>query len=88
MKLKRILKWSAGAIFVVLLLATTAIFIAYWRSTNDCERLTAPTGETMKSIVYCDYGSPDVLRLADIAKPVPNDDQLLVKVPRSVRQSL
>ena len=84
MKLKRIIKgtikWTIRAIALLLILAVTWLFIAYWRSTNDCERLTAPEGATMKAIVYCDYGSPDVLKLADIAKPVPNDDQLLVKV--------
>jgi NADPH:quinone reductase-like Zn-dependent oxidoreductase len=34
----------------------------------------------MKAIVYCDFGSPDVLRFQDIEKPVPNDDQVLIKV--------
>ena len=34
----------------------------------------------MKAIMYCDYGSPDVLELRDIARPVPNDDQVLVRV--------
>ena len=33
----------------------------------------------MKAIVYCDYGVSN-LKLEDIAKPVPNDDQILVKV--------
>lgn len=34
----------------------------------------------MKAMVYHDYGSPDVLRLEEIDKPVPNDNQLLVRV--------
>lgn len=38
------------------------------------------TGPRMKAIVYHDYGSPDVLRLEEIDKPVPNDNQLLIRV--------
>ncbi|MEN3368383.1 MAG: hypothetical protein V7609_526 [Verrucomicrobiota bacterium] len=34
----------------------------------------------IKAYFYRDYGSPDVLRLEEIAKPVPADDQVLVKV--------
>jgi NADPH:quinone reductase-like Zn-dependent oxidoreductase len=34
----------------------------------------------MKAIVYTDYGSPDVLRLEDVDRPVPRDDQVLVRV--------
>src|SRR5256714_3956557 len=34
----------------------------------------------MKAIVYHTYGSPDVLKLQEVQKPVPQDDEVLVKV--------
>jgi NADPH:quinone reductase-like Zn-dependent oxidoreductase len=34
----------------------------------------------MKAIRFCEYGSPDVVKLADVEKPVPKDDQILIKV--------
>src|SRR5256886_2357845 len=80
MKLKRILKWSVRAILLALILAFLAGFIAYWRSTNDCDRNTGAPVNPMKTIVHCEYGSPDVLKLEDVEKPVPNDNQVLIKV--------
>jgi NADPH:quinone reductase-like Zn-dependent oxidoreductase len=34
----------------------------------------------MKAIIYTHYGSPDNLRMTDVPKPTPKDDQVLVKV--------
>lgn len=35
---------------------------------------------TMRAIVFTRYGSPDVLELKEVAKPIPGDDEVLVKV--------
>ena len=34
----------------------------------------------MKAIVYHKYGSPDVLKLGEVQKPTPRDDEVLIKV--------
>ena len=66
-------------ILVALVLGFLAGVIAYWRSTNDCDRKTALV-HPMKAIHFCEYGSPDVLKFEDVEKPVPNDDQVLIKI--------
>jgi NADPH:quinone reductase-like Zn-dependent oxidoreductase len=76
----RIFKWTAVAILVLVLFGAGAIFVAYWKSDNDCGRAAAAPGNAMKAITYCDYGSPDVLKLEEIEKPVPAADQVLVRV--------
>ena len=34
----------------------------------------------MKAIVYTEYGSPDVLHLAEVAKPAPQDNEVLIRI--------
>ena len=73
---KRILKWTASIIVLALILWG---FIAYWTSTNDCERYATTPANPVKAVVYCDYGVPN-LKLREIEKPTPADDQILVRV--------
>jgi NADPH:quinone reductase-like Zn-dependent oxidoreductase len=72
---KRVLKWSVLIILVALIVWFQ---IAYWTSTNDCSHMAAPKNP-MKAIINCDYGLAN-LKLENVEKPVPNDDQVLVKV--------
>ena len=80
MKIKTILKWTLRVLLAVLVLGGITIFIAYWRSTNDCEHYSSVPANPMKAVVHCEYGKPDVLQVKDIEKPTPNDTQLLVRV--------
>jgi len=80
MKIKSILKWTLRVILAVVLLAGIMIFIAYWRSTNDCERYSVAPANPMKAVVHCEYGTPEVLEVKEIEKPTPDDTQLLVRV--------
>src|SRR5256886_14610504 len=85
MKIKRIIKWGAVSIFFALI---TCLFIAYWTSTNDCGRSIPPGSERMKAIRYCAYGSPDVLKVEQVEKPAPNDNEVLVRVRAASLNSL
>ena len=80
MKLKRIVRWTLRIVLIALLFAGMAIFIAYWRSSNDCQRQSAAPANPIKAVVHCEYGTPDVLEVRDIEKPAPDAMQLLVRV--------
>src|SRR5205807_10233652 len=71
----------AAAISLALVVAFS---VAYFRSTNRCNGpKPASLRDPMKQVVYCDYGEADVLKLEDVEKPVPGDDELLIKVRAS-----
>jgi NADPH:quinone reductase-like Zn-dependent oxidoreductase len=75
---RRILRRIFGYGFSLLILLIGGAFL-YSLATEKQEPIE--TGEPhMKAVVYTSYGPPDVLEIRDIKKPVPNDDQALVKV--------
>jgi NADPH:quinone reductase-like Zn-dependent oxidoreductase len=84
MKLKRLLKWTARGLLIVFFTLTGWGLIAYWTSTNDCDTRPAPV-HPMKAIRYCEYGD---VKLDDVEKPVPKDNQVLVKVRAASLNSL
>jgi NADPH:quinone reductase-like Zn-dependent oxidoreductase len=68
---------------VLVLAAATTLGVALTLSHNSpCAAAQSPPAGTplMKAIVYRCYGSPDVLKLEDIAQPSPADKRMLVKV--------
>jgi hypothetical protein len=53
MKLKRLIK---RGLILILLTLLVWLFVAYWTSTNDCNRYTTIPTNPMKAIVNCEYG--------------------------------
>ena len=76
------MKWTA----IVILLALILWGVAYWTSTNDCNRDASGPNNPMKAIRYCEYGSPDVVKLDEVEKPVPNDNQSFDQSSRGFTQ--
>src|SRR6266496_3877366 len=74
-RIRRVLK----RVFYLIVILIGIFAIYTWATGARQEPIE--TGEPhMKAVVYTNYGSPDVLEIRDIKKPVPNDDQVLIKV--------
>ena len=68
----------------ILIFLALAIFSLGLVLSHNADCVPAPeissASLSMKAIVYRCYGSPDVLTYEDIEKPMPGDDEVLVKV--------
>lgn len=80
-RLRKVLRVSliVLALLVVVVLVPLAVVLSH-----DSPCATAPAlragATSMQAITYRCYGSPDVLKLESVEKPVPSDNQVLVKV--------
>ena len=78
---RRVRRIIARLAAFALLVSLSGCLFAYFRSTNECADQDRPSPAIgMQAVVYCDYGSPDVLKLETVEKPVPTDSQVLVRV--------
>jgi NADPH:quinone reductase-like Zn-dependent oxidoreductase len=74
----RLRRFLRGAFYLIIMLIGGFAIYAW---ATGARQDPIETGQPhMKAVVYSNYGSPDVLEIRDIRKPVPNDDQVLVKV--------
>ncbi len=76
-RLKRIFLALSAAVLLAIL--SLAVAISY---ESDCPAPVSYAGEgpSMRALMQRCYGAPDVLTLEQVAKPVPADDEVLVKV--------
>ena len=71
----------AGVILLLVVVAVAALAIAFSHDTACGPAPALAAGATpMKAVVRRCYGPPDVLTIDNVEKPVPADNQLLVKV--------
>jgi NADPH:quinone reductase-like Zn-dependent oxidoreductase len=64
----------------VALAVAGVVAVAWWTSDNACDHPAVPRGALMRAVVQCEYGPPEILRVQEVEKPTPADDQVLVRV--------
>ncbi len=80
MTMKR--RYKIPAVLLTLLGAMLLATAAYVSHDGECRptESVAANAVTMKAVVYRCYGGPEALKVEDITKPSPADDEVLVKV--------
>ena len=70
---------SIVLLLIVVTLGSLALVVSHDSPCGAREPMPANT-QSMQAIVYRCYGSPEVVKLEEIAKPIPADNRVLVKV--------
>ncbi len=78
MKLRYKIPLAIGAVLAIAIFALALVL----SHDSPCEPFPDGSADAtaMKAVVYNCYGSPEVLEVADIEKPTPGADEVLVKV--------
>jgi NADPH:quinone reductase-like Zn-dependent oxidoreductase len=70
-----------GVVVIVLAVGVLSLTLAVSHNSPCGPAPSLPAGVTsMKGVVHVCYGSPDVIRYADVKRPTPGDNEVLVKV--------
>jgi NADPH:quinone reductase-like Zn-dependent oxidoreductase len=79
--MKKWIRRILGGIVALLVLGIVALALII-SHTSDCPVAEAAPAdaELMTAVIYRCYGSPDVLEVTEVEKPVPADNEVLVKV--------
>lgn len=78
--MSRTMKWLGG-ILLILIAAGAVLAIAISHDSPCGAAPPLPAGaQAMRAIGYRCYGSPDVVKLEQVAKPLPKDGQVLIRV--------
>ena len=73
-------KIGGGLLAVLAIVAVAlAVVLSYEAPCEPAPRI-ADGRETMQAVTYRCYGSPEVLEVGTVEKPVPGPDQVLVRV--------
>jgi len=75
-------RYKIGGGFVAVIAIAIAVLGVVLSHNSECTpmQVIADGAPSMKAVSYNCYGSPEVLRYTDIAKPQPADDEVIVKV--------
>ncbi len=82
-RIRRRIRWGRWILFLLVLGLGSFGFLISRNSPCAPPPSLAAGATPMNAILYRCYGSPEVLKLEQAAKPVPADDQLLVRVHAS-----